>query len=157
MQEHLDFLARSIDVATRQAQIPGGGPFGALVVQHGQVLVEAGNEVTLSLDPTAHAEVVAIRQACQKLGQFQLPDCVIYCSCEPCPMCLGAIFWARPQAVYFAATRHQAAAAGFDDAFIYEQIAQTPTERSLPFQQLSLAQAEQPFQTWRENLNRKEY
>jgi len=126
----------------------GGGPFAALVVRDGIVIAAGANQVTRANDPTAHAEIVAIREACRVLGSFQLADCDIYCSCEPCPMCLGAIYWARPARVYFAATHCDAAAAGFDDALIYEQLARPPAERSIPMIHVATDAATQPFQEW---------
>jgi guanine deaminase len=106
------------------------------------------NNVLAGNDPTAHAEVVAIRTACQKLGTFQLPGCDVYTSCEPCPMCLGAIYWARPERFYYGATREQAAQAGFDDAFIYGQIALAPADRSIPGFSISVEDAQRPFEEW---------
>jgi len=120
------FLQRAIALAAGNARTSAGGPFGAVVVKDGVVIGEGVNQVTAHHDPTAHAEVLAIREACRKLGVFQLPGCELYTSCEPCPMCLGAIYWARVDRVYFAATQQQAAEAGFDDAFIYQQIPLAP-------------------------------
>jgi guanine deaminase len=117
------FLALAIAEAVRGAQAGQGGPFGAVVVKDGAVIARAANAVVATNDPTAHAEVQAIRAACAALGTFQLDGCDIYASCEPCPMCLGAILWARPRAVYYAATRQNAAAAGFDDAVFYQELA----------------------------------
>lgn len=157
MNDHNYFLQRCLDLAQQQALAPGGGPFAALVVKNGEIIAEGCNAVTGNCDPTAHAEVVAIRKACTALHDFQLHDCIIYSSCEPCPMCLGAIFWARPKAVYFAATREQAAAAGFDDSLIYEQIALTGAERAIPFYTLSVAAANEPFVLWKESVTKTEY
>lgn len=134
-----------------------GGPFAALVAKEQQVIAVAWNEVLKLNDPTAHAEVQAIRQACQKLGTFQLTDCVLYSSCEPCPMCLGAIYWARPAAVYYAATRDDAKAGGFDDALIYEQIACPPDQRTIPFRHHPIARAARPFEVWGGLVDRKMY
>ncbi len=142
------WLEHCIQLAKAQAESGAGGPFAALVVKNGEIIAEGCNQVTSTNDPSAHAEVVAIRKACQKLGSFQLEDCEIYSSCEPCPMCLGAIFWARPKAVYFAATREQAAAAGFDDEFIYEQIKLTGAERRIPFLHHPVTSANHPFEHW---------
>lgn len=157
MDTHQHFLHRCLDLAAQQALTSGGGPFAALVVKDNQVIAEGCNQVTGSCDPTAHAEVVAIRAACRALGEFQLRDCVIYSSCEPCPMCLGAIYWARPQAVYYAATREQAASAGFDDSLIYQQIPLSGAQRSIPFRAIPLAEAEAPFAVWKQNLTRRDY
>jgi len=121
--ESQSFLERAIALAVANARNSDGGPFAALVVKDGRVIAEGVNLVTSANDPTAHAEVVAIRAACRALGHFQLEGCEIYSSCEPCPMCLGAIYWARPARVYYAATAADASQAGFDDSFIYRQIA----------------------------------
>lgn len=142
------WLQRCIDLACAHAGSGKGGPFAALVVKNGEVIAEGCNEVTSTNDPSAHAEVVAIRNACQRLGSYQLEDCEIYSSCEPCPMCLGVIFWARPKAVYFVASREQAAAAGFDDEFIYEQINLAGNQRHIPFVHQPLASADHPFEHW---------
>jgi tRNA(Arg) A34 adenosine deaminase TadA len=134
-----------------------GGPFGAVVVSAGAILAEAVNLVTASNDPTAHAEVVAIRRACGLLGAFQLSGCELYCSCEPCPMCLGAIYWARPSAVYFAATHLDAASAGFDDSLIYEELRRHPGERRIPMHHVTVEGAVAPFEHWRAALRRVPY
>lgn len=120
--EKQHFLGLAIAEAIRGAQAGRGGPFGAVIVKDGAVIAQASNAVVATNDPTAHAEVQAIRAACAALGSFQLDGCDVYASCEPCPMCLGAILWARPRAVYFAATRQEAAAAGFDDAVFYQAL-----------------------------------
>ena len=122
LAEKQGFLGLAIAEAVRGAQAGQGGPFGAVVVKDGVVIAKAANAVVANNDPTAHAEVQAIRTACAALGVFQLDGCDVYASCEPCPMCLGAILWARPRAVYYAATRQDAAAAGFDDATFYEAL-----------------------------------
>lgn len=151
------WLERCIQLAKAQAVSGAGGPFAALVVKDGEIIAEGCNQVTSTNDPSAHAEVVAIRKACQKLDSFQLEDCEIYSSCEPCPMCLGAIFWARPKAVYFAATRAQAAAAGFDDEFIYEQITLEGAERRIPFLHHPVTSANHPFEHWHLCNKRRDY
>lgn len=145
--EHLDYLQRSIDLAVDSAE-SGGGPFGAVIVAGGKVLAAASNKVTSSCDPTAHAEVVAIREACEYVQSHQLTGCVLYASCEPCPMCLGAIYWARLDAVYYAATREQAAEAGFDDSLIYREVALAPGERRISFTQLDDTRSQAPFAHW---------
>jgi guanine deaminase len=150
------FIQQTIQMAVENVA-RGGGPFAALVVKNGEVIASGCNQVTRTNDPTAHAEVVAIRDACRALGAFQLTGCDIYCSCEPCPMCLGAIFWARPDRVYFAATHADAAAAGFDDTFIYEQIAVPHSERSIPMIQLVDATSARPFEAWVSKPERQEY
>jgi guanine deaminase len=134
-----------------------GGPFAALVVKDGVVIATGTNQVTRGNDPTAHAEIVAIREACRVLGDFQLTGCDIYASCEPCPMCLGAIYWARPSRVFFAATHQQAAAAGFDDAFIYQQIVVPPAQRTIPMIHLANELGAQPFEEWGGVLDRRRY
>ena len=134
-----------------------GGPFAALVVKDGVVIATGTNQVTRGNDPTAHAEIVAIREACRVLGDFQLTGCDIYASCEPCPMCLGAIYWARPSRVFFAATHQEAAAAGFDDAFIYQQIAVPPAQRTIPMIHLADELRTQPFEEWGGKLDRRRY
>jgi len=135
----------------------GGGPFAAIVVKDGVAIATGCNQVTRNNDPTAHAEIVAIREACRVLGTFQLTGCEIYCSCEPCPMCLGAIFWARPERVFFAATNLDAAEAGFDDSFIYRQIAVPHSERSIPMIQVVDPLATSPFEEWVGNPQKQEY
>jgi guanine deaminase len=134
-----------------------GGPFAALVVKDGVVIATGTNQVTRGNDPTAHAEIVAIREACRVLGDFQLTGCDIYASCEPCPMCLGAIYWARPSRVFFAATHQEAAAAGFDDAFVYQQIAVPPAQRKIPMIHLADEFRTQPFEEWSGKQDRRRY
>ncbi len=126
----------------------GGGPFAALVVKNGSVVALGANRVTATNDPTAHAEIVAIREACKKLNSFQIDDCEIYTTCEPCPMCLGAIYWARPARVFFAATASDAAAAGFDDAFIYDELQTSSGERRIPMTEMQRTEALVIFQEW---------
>ncbi len=134
-----------------------GGPFAAVVVKDGVVIATGTNQVTRTNDPTAHAEMVAIREACRVLGTFQLAGCEIYCSCEPCPMCAGALFWARPARVYFAADHDDAAAAGFDDALIRQQLALLPSERVIPMIRLIDEEATRPFTEWVSKPDRIEY
>ncbi len=134
-----------------------GGPFAALVVRDGEIIATGVNQVTQTNDPTAHAEIVAIREACRVLGSFQLGGCEVYSSCEPCPMCLGAIYWAHPARVFFAATREDAAAAGFDDALIYQQIAIAPSERTIPMLRLIDESATRPFEEWLAQADRTPY
>ena len=142
------FMELAVDLAMKNVETGAGGPFGAVVVKDGVVIATASNSVTATNDPTAHAEVMAIRKACQALGSFQLDGCEIYSSCEPCPMCLGAMYWARPAAVYYANTRAHAAAAGFDDAFIYDEVSFAPEERSLKMSRLELPKARDHFDAW---------
>jgi guanine deaminase len=134
-----------------------GGPFAALVVKDGVVIATGTNQVTRVNDPTAHAEIVAIREACRVLGDFQLTGCDVYASCEPCPMCLGAIYWARPSRVFFAATHQEAAAAGFDDALIYQQMAVPPAQRTIPMIHLADELRTQPFAEWGGKPDRRRY
>src|SRR5215475_11331121 len=136
MMDRNEFIFKAIQLAMENVKSGQGGPFGALVVKDGQVIATGVNQVTSSLDPTAHAEVVAIRNACQALGSFELSGCEIYCSCEPCPMCLGAIYWARPAQVFFAAPGKAAADVGFDDSFIRKQIRLPYPLQALPIPQL---------------------
>ena len=156
LQIHKHFLQEAINLARENVATGRGGPFGAIVVQDGEIIARATNEVLKDQDPTMHAEVNAIRQACKKLGHFELKNCVIYSSCEPCPMCLGAIYWARPKAL-FAADRHCAARHGFDDNFIYEQITTTPSERKILTVHLAIPDEELPFVVWDEEENRTQY
>ncbi len=135
----------------------GGGPFAALVVRDGVVVATGVNRVTRDGDPTAHAEIVAIREACRALGDFQLAGCDVYSSCEPCPMCLGAIYWARPARVYFAAGQADAAAAGFDDSFIYRQIGIAASARDIPMIRGECEFANRPFEEWAGKADKTEY
>ncbi|MFP5416985.1 MAG: nucleoside deaminase [Actinomycetes bacterium] len=154
---HAAHLLRAVDLARHGLHADDGGPFGAVVVRDGQVVAEGWNRVVSTLDPTAHAEVVAIRAACAALGTFQLAGTVVYCSCEPCPMCLGALYWARPDAVWFAASRHDAERVGFSDAAIYDEIALAPQARSLPFHQLDVPGAREVFDLWNADPDRVAY
>jgi guanine deaminase len=154
---HTEFLQQAIDLAVENAKSGQGGPYGAIIVKDNQVITASGNKVTSTIDPTAHAEVMAIRLACQKLHDFQLRGCILYSSCEPCPMCLGAIYWARLERVYFACSRHDAAAANFDDSFIYDEISVLPHERSIAMLHLNLPNAMQPFNIWAEKSDKVLY
>lgn len=142
------FMRMAIQLALENVRSGGGGPFAAIVVKDGEVVASGVNRVTSTNDPTAHAEVTAIREACRRLGSFQLTGCEIYTTCEPCPMCLGAIYWARPARVYFAATRADAAAAGFDDSLIYDEISRPMGERRIPMQGLLRDEALTIFEAW---------
>ncbi|CAN5456946.1 nucleoside deaminase [soil metagenome] len=142
------FLREAIELA-RTGMINGqGGPFGAVIVRNGEIVGRGCNQVTSTNDPTAHAEVVAIRDACQNLGTFQLEDCTLYASCEPCPMCLGAIYWARPSRIVYGAFHSDAAGAGFDDQFIYEELDKPREQRHIPMHQLLRSEADAVFQEW---------
>jgi tRNA(Arg) A34 adenosine deaminase TadA len=134
-----------------------GGPVGCVVVRQGEIVARGCNRVTSANDPTAHAEVTAIREACAKLGTFQLPDCELYTSCEPCPMCLAAIYWARIPSVYYANTRADAAAIGFDDDFIYRQVALPLAERSVAMRPLLRDEAQATFQEWAGSPDKTRY
>jgi guanine deaminase len=144
------YLERAITLAQTGMASGRGGPFGALIVRGDEVLAEGFNQVTSSFDPTAHAEVVAIRAACQRLGAFSLAGCQIYSSCEPCPMCLAAIYWARLDGLYFAASRSDAAAIGFDDEFLYQELGKTAAERRLPTEQALRDEAARVMSRWPE-------
>jgi guanine deaminase len=156
MKEHKTFLEKTIQLAKESIE-NGGGPFAAVIVKNGKIIATGTNAVTKTNDPTAHAEVVAIRTACESLNTFELTDCIIYSSCEPCPMCLGAIFWSRPKAVYFALTKEDAAKAGFDDKFIYEEISKKTEERKIPFIKTDIKDSEFVFQDWLNSSTKKEY
>jgi guanine deaminase len=151
-----DFLREAIRVASDNVA-SGGGPFGAIVVRDGVVVARAANRVTASNDPTAHAEVEVIREACRALGTFQLEGCEIYSSSEPCPMCLGAVYWARPKAVYYANGREVALEAGFDDDHIYEEFLLAPEQRRYPATRLEIDGADEPFRRWAAKADRVEY
>ena len=149
-------MSVAIDLATESART-GGGPFGAVIVKDGSILAQAVNQVTSTNDPTAHAEIVAIREACRILGRFQLTDCEIYSSCEPCAMCAGAIFWTRPACVYYAATIHDAGSAGFDDVLIQTELCLPPEQRRIPMKQILRTESLVAFRTWQQNENRTRY
>lgn len=151
------FMRMAIEMAVDNARTGRGGPFGAVVVRDGQVLAKASNCVTPTNDPTAHAEVVAIREACRAIGNFQLLGCDLYTSCEPCPMCMGAIYWARPNNVYYACTATDAAAVGFDDSFIYDELRIAPPARRIPMNQVLREESLVAFRTWDQNSNRVRY
>ena len=156
-ENHHQFMAEAIRLAEENVRTGGGGPFGAVVVKDGKIIARGTNLVTSTNDPTAHAEVVVIREACRALGSFQLTGCDIYASCEPCPMCLGAIYWARPDRLFYASTRADAAAVGFDDSLIYDQIPLPPTERSLPTVHLAHPDRGKPLAAWSEIPGRTDY
>ncbi|WP_257347326.1 nucleoside deaminase [Pseudalkalibacillus decolorationis] len=151
------FMEKAIEVALENVMSNHGGPFGAVVVKDGKIIGTGRNGVTASNDPTAHAEVQAIRAACQYLNDYQLIDCEIYTSCEPCPMCIGAIYWARPKAVYYACTKEDAAKIGFDDQFIYEQLSLPIDQRNITMKQISPNQFDLPFKTWEKSKDKKHY
>ena len=151
------FMKEAIRIAVENVKNGTGGPFGAVVVKGGEVIASSGNTVVPDNDPTAHAEVNAIRKACRNLDSFQLEGCEIYSSCEPCPMCLGAIYWARPKAVYYACTKEDAAEGGFDDSFIYKEIMLDGSRRFIPFVNEKEEGAGEEFELWREEKNKFKY
>ena len=152
-----ELMQRALEWAAANATSGRGGPFAALVVRDGHIIAEGENLVTSTGDPTAHAEIVAIRRACQKLGRFQLSGCELYTSCEPCPMCLGAIYWARPTTIFYSGTHHDAAAAGFDDSYIYEQTRMRPEQRDIRMIRLLPEAANVPFSAWLDYARRVPY
>lgn len=154
---HKQFLQQAIELASNNVSNHFGGPYGAVIVKNGEVIAASGNCVTINKDPTAHAEIMAIRQACNELDNFQLKGCILYSSCEPCPMCLGAIYWARLRQVYFACNRQDAAKAGFDDSFIYNEIQMQADKRHIPMRQINVDNAGKPFFDWNSQKNKVLY
>lgn len=152
-----NFLLCAIQMATDNVVSGNGGPFGAVVAKGGKIIAKATNTVTITNDPTAHAEVNAIRQACKVLNTFDLSGCEIYASCEPCPMCLSAIYWSRITKVYYAATRGNAALAGFDDAYIYQELAKPNDQKSIQITHVDCPEAKNPFSLWERSTNKTEY
>ncbi len=150
-------MARAIQLSLENVRSGRGGPFGAVIVKDGHIIAEGVNQVTSTNDPTAHAEVLAIRQACQKLGFFELKECQIYTSCEPCPMCLGAIYWARLACIYFGNVAADAARVGFDDSFIYREIAQSHAQRGIPMIPMMRDEALAAFRAWEETPHKTAY
>ena len=151
-----DFMRQAIALAVENVK-NGGGPFGAVIVRGGEVVATGVNRVTANNDPTAHAEVSAIRAACTKLGTFDLSGCVLYTSCEPCPMCLGAIYWAHIDKIYYGANQHDAAAVDFDDSFIYRELELEPNRRNKPVENILHDEALAPFNLWREKEDKIAY
>jgi guanine deaminase len=152
-----NYMQEAIELSVKNVTDNNGGPFGAVVVKDGKIIARGYNQVTSNNDPTAHAEVVAIREACKVLGTFQLTNCEIYTSCEPCPMCLGAIYWARPSRVYYANTKEDAAAINFDDDFIYKELAKPIQYRELQFKQVMRNEAQEAFMIWKNKTDKIEY
>jgi guanine deaminase len=150
-------MERAIALALENVKTHGGGPFAALIVKDGVIVGEGVNRVTVSNDPTAHAEVIAIREACAATGSFELRGCELYTSCEPCPMCLAAAYWARLERVHFAASREDAAAAGFDDEFLYEELVKPLQDRRLPIGRLELKERCAPFEAWNRDQSKIRY
>ncbi|MFK5856356.1 MAG: nucleoside deaminase [Bacteroidota bacterium] len=157
MEEKKIHMKEAIELAFSNVSKNNGGPFGAVVVKDGEIIGRGANQVTASNDPTAHAEIVAIREAASKIGSFELQDCEIYTSCEPCPMCLGAIYWARISKLYYAATKDDAAKADFDDSFIYKEFSLPKDQRSISSLQLMRDDAVKVFDAWSESDNKVIY
>jgi guanine deaminase len=153
----LKFMQEALDLARQGMNNGIGGPFGCIIVKGNTIVGRGCNSVSSTNDPTAHAEVVAIRDACKNLQSFQLTDCEIYTSCEPCPMCMGAIYWARPKKVYFGASRHDAAAAGFDDSLIYQELTASLHDRIIEMVCLGSDVANKVFDEWKEKPDKIEY
>ncbi len=151
------FMKRAISLAQEGVDANAGGPFGCVIVKDNKIIAEGYNKVTSTNDPTAHAEVVAIRKACETLGSFQLDDCTVYTSCEPCPMCFGAIYWARPKMVYFACDKVDAAKIDFDDQFIYDELDKNIDDRDIKFIRLLRKEAIPVFDKWAEKADKIEY
>jgi tRNA(Arg) A34 adenosine deaminase TadA len=157
MNRAQEFIRRAVELSGEYMRAGLGGPFGAIVVRGEEILAEGTNRVTSTIDPTAHAEVVAIREACRRLGSFSLAGCELYTSCEPCPMCLGAIYWARLDRVYYANTRADAAAIGFDDDAIYREFTKPILGRSLPFIHLPSPEGQRVFREWMDKPDKIPY
>jgi guanine deaminase len=157
MQGNPIFMQRAIALATENVTSGSGGPFGAVIVRDGEIVATGANLVTATNDPTAHGEIVAIRNACTSLASYQLTRCHIYTSCEPCPMCLAAIYWARCEAIFYGNCAADAAAAGFDDAFLYEEMKLPLDQRKIPTVNLLPEQAISSFEAWREHAGRIDY
>lgn len=151
------FMREAIRLSLKNVQSGKGGPFAAIVVRNGKIIARGTNTVTTTNDPTAHAEIVALREACKKLKSFQLEGCEIYTSCEPCPMCLGAIYWARPSKVYFGNTKQDAAKIGFDDSFIYRELPKPLDKRKIPMIPLLREEALEAFREWRRKADKIKY
>jgi tRNA(Arg) A34 adenosine deaminase TadA len=152
-----DFMSEAIRLSIANVESGTGGPFGAVIVRDSEIIARGANLVTSSHDPTAHAEIVAIREACEEIGDYQLTGCEIYCSCEPCPMCLGAIYWARLEAIYFGNCKKDAAEILFDDHFIYQEIEKSISDRRLPTRQMMRKEAQVAFEKWTASDSKVEY
>lgn len=156
-EQHLEFMKRAISLAETNLHQCLGGPFGAVIVKGNVIIAESPNLVTSTNDPTAHAEVSAIRKACEKLQTFDLSGCILYTSCEPCPMCLGAVYWSRLSRVFYASTRADAADAGFDDEFIYNELDLPTSQRQLSTHQIMAKEANVVFKLWKDSENKTPY
>jgi guanine deaminase len=154
---HNEYMREAIRLSIENVKSGKGGPFGCVIVKDGKIIARGTNQVTSLNDPTAHAEVVAIREACNSLNSFQLNGCEIYTSCEPCPMCLGAIYWARPEKIFFANGREDAAKIGFDDHFLYEELPKSIQERTIPTEQMLREEALAAFREWESKKDKIEY
>jgi len=157
MINHIEFMREAIRMAIKGTSNAEGGPFGAVVVRNNEIIGRGNNQVLRTNDPTAHAEIVAIRDACKNLGHFQLDGCTIYTSCEPCPMCLGAIYWARPEQFFFACTRKDAADIGFDDEFIYKELVLNPDVRKIKASEILREEALEVFRSYAANPIKRLY
>ena len=154
---HTEVMSEAIALSQHNIQNGNGGPFAAVVVKDGVIIARGANHVTSHNDPTAHAEIVAIREACRELGTFQLTGCTVYTTCEPCPMCLGALYWARPDRIYYANTRADAKAIGFDDDFIYDEIVLPIDRRTIPMDQIMRDEALATFTAWKNKIDKIQY
>lgn len=155
--DHIRFLQEAVKEARKGVKAGKGGPFGAVIVKDGKIVARGCNCVTSTNDPTAHAEITTIRKACKKLKSYELENCIIYSSCEPCPMCLGAIYWARLKAVYYAADQKRAAASNFDDAFFYKEVRLPSSERTLKTTCIQIPGYNVPFDEWDSKQDKKLY
>ena len=153
----IKFMELAVQLANDNVHSKVGGPFGAIIVKDGQIIGKGCNNVTTTNDPTAHAEIQAIRNACKNLGSYQLKDCEVYTSCEPCPMCIGALYWARPKAIFYDCTKEEAAKVGFDDQFIYEELAKTIEQRTIKMVRLTSENYDLPFKSWKSFSDKVEY
>jgi len=156
-EAQIKFMQEAIDLSRKGMEEGKGGPFGCVIVKDGEIIGRGNNSVLSLNDPTAHAEIMAIRDACKNLGHFQLDGCEIYTSCEPCPMCLGALYWARPSKIYYANDKTDAALAGFDDEFIYQELDTPPSDRRIPMVQMTNSEALNVFEEWIKKENKKVY
>ena len=157
MTNHKEYMSEAVKAALKGIQNNEGGPFGCIVVKNGEIVGRGNNLVTSTNDPTAHGEITAIRDACKNLNSFQLDGCIIYTSCEPCPMCLGAIYWSRAEKVYYGCNQKDAAAIGFDDEFIYREIDVAKEQRKIPFVQIARNVAIEAFEEWTKKENKIDY
>ena len=157
VSENLEYHGKIYSMSKNGLESGKGGPFGCVIVKDGKIIGEGNNQVTSTNDPTAHAEMVAIRNACKNINSFQLEGCEVYTSCEPCPMCLGAIYWARPDKIYFANNRSDAAEIGFDDAFIYDEIGEKIENRKIQMEPLGRMEALEIFKQWKLKTDKIEY